>query len=290
MTLASTIAAADPRTIRRGVPRALVVGWLAVFAGLEWLLQKGGLPFDVGLLLRTLTVVECVEIAVLARLFGTFKDSSDRMTAAEALATLAALAAVVLVVSRSAILAAPIAGGSLIALYILCRFARSPAHRAFAIALCLFFSQYAFSAGPLIWLHTLVGTFDATMARELLKAAGLEVGGAGSLIIRPSQNFAVDVSYGCSTSYVVGLAVPGFLIMVLGLRRSFRAMDAAYLAALIFIILIFNWARLTVIAVGPAMYEFWHQGLGASLYSALDAVLILAAAFAATRAHRAVSA
>lgn len=284
MSVAPAVAVTDAVPARWSVPRAHVVGWLAIFAGVAWLGAKSGSFTSLGALTQ-ISIIELVEVAVLVRLFA-FRDTQARLSTAEALATLAGLAAAVLVVGRMAVTDAWILATSLIALYALCRFGRAPAQRAFAFAFALFFAQYAFGYGPFIWLHSLVGTLDAAAVRGLLTAAGYAVGGSGSVVVAPTSDFAIDVNYGCSSSYVIARVVPAFLIVVLGLRGSLRAADFAYLAALAAITVSTNLLRLMPVALSREGYAFWHDGLGASTLSALYAALILAAAVAATRRDR----
>ena len=284
MTAAPAIAPAETDATSRGLPRALVIGWLAVFVGFLWLQGRTNSFTSFATLSQT-SVIELIEIAVLVRLF-TFADRQTRLSAGEALATLAGMAAVVLVAGRLPLTDPWIAGTSLIAFYGLCRFGRAPAERAFVLALFLFFAQYAFGWGPFIWLHDLVGQFDAAAIRRLLAAAGYAVAGSGSIIISESRHFAVDVNYGCSSSYVIARVVPAFLIVVLGMRRALRLRDLAYLAALAAATIYLNLLRLMPVALSRPGYEFWHDGFGASLLAALFAVLILAAAYAATRGDR----
>jgi len=267
-----------------GVPRALIVGWLAIFAGVDWLLAKSDSFTSLGALSQ-ISIIELIEIVVLARLFA-LRDAQARLTTAEALATLAGLAATVLVVARMPVVNAWIVATSLIAFYAFARFGRAPAQRPFVFAFALFFAQYAFGYGPFIWLHSLVGQLDAGAVRVLLTAAGYAVGGSGSVVVAPARDFAVDVNYGCSSSFVIARVVPAFLIVVLGLRGALRAGDFAYLAVLAAITVCINLVRLMPVALSRAGYAFWHDGLGASMLSALYAVLILAAAAAAMRLDR----
>jgi hypothetical protein len=266
------------------VPRALVIGWLAAFAGLQWL-QAGTDSFTSLAALSQTSVIELIEIAVLVWLF-TFVDQQARLSTGEALATLAGLAVAVLVVGRMPITEAWIASASLIAIYGLARFGRAPGERAFMAVLFLFFAQYAFDYGPLIWLHSLVGQIDAAAVRYLLAAAGYTVSGSGSVVINKATQFAIDVNYGCSSSFVIGRVAPAFLIVVLGIRHRLRVADLAYLAVLVAAAVCVNLLRLMPVALSREGYAFWHDGFGASMLSALYAVMILAAAFTATRGDR----
>lgn len=286
MSVASVAPATGSDAAARGVPRALVVGWLAAFAALEWLAAKSGALTSFGELTTSVSVIECIEIAVLVRLFAA-SDVRARLSAAEAFATLAGIAAVLLMVNRAAIGNAWIAGTSLIAFYVLCRFGRDAAQRPFAIAFALFFAQYLFSFGPFVWLHNLVANADAAALRGLLAAAGYDMAGAGTIVVHRSANFVVDVNTGCTSSYVLGLVVPGFLILVLGIRGAFRKTDAIFLAALIFLSVCVNLLRLMPIALSREGFLFWHEGFGVSLLAALYAGLIVSASYAATRARRA---
>ncbi len=152
-----------------------------------------------------------------------------------------------------------------------------------AIGLFAFVVHYRLLGWPFALLHEFVGRIDASLLRAILNFAGYQVAGFGTIVFRPSENFGIDIFAGCSSSFVAAAVIPGFVIAVLGLRGTFRKSDAAYLAGLLLITVGLNWLRLLGTGASQDGYRYWHDGNGASLLAAIYALLVLGAAYRATR-------
>jgi len=264
----------------RNVSRAAVVGWLVAFTAIEWLRYKAetsGPLTGLEAFAQAVPVLELLEIVFLARMID-WKAAQPRIGLGEAAATLVGIAFVTLVGNGRAIFSA-----GLLASYALCRFAGDRQHRALVIGLFAFVAQYLLDTGPFLWLHELVSRLDASVLRAVLNFAGYDVGGAGTFVAHPSENFAINIVTGCSSSHVVAIVAPGFIITVLGLRGSLRRSDLGYLAGLLAATVCLNWLRLLPTAISRAGYQFWHDGTGASMLAATYAVLVLGMGYWATR-------
>jgi hypothetical protein len=266
-----------------GVSGSAVVGWLVVFTLLEFACAKlepirasgslAGIPY-------VLTALECFELFLLARMFD-WKATQTRVGMIEAMATIVLIAAVCLFANGR-----PWFTAGVLSLYFLCRFGRNLEHRRLAIGMFAFIAQYLLLAGPFIWLHSFVGSLDAGVLRVILPALGYDVTGYGTFIIGPSQNYAIDVGGGCASSRVAATAIPGFVIVILGLRGWFRRADLGYAAALLAAIVLVNWLRLIPIALSREGWLYWHEGEGKSIVSAIDALMIVGMAFLAIAQKR----
>ena len=118
-----------------GISRVAVLGWLVVFTGFEWLrfkLETFGIPSGIEDFIRGVSALECLEIALLARMID-WKAVQPRIGVGEAAATLFGLAFVVLFITGSG---SPIFAAVLLSFYVLCRFGRSNQQRAIAIGGC----------------------------------------------------------------------------------------------------------------------------------------------------------
>jgi hypothetical protein len=268
-----------------GVSGSAVVGWLIVFTLLEWACAKFetlGPSVSLANVRNVLSALECFELFLLARMFN-WKASQTRVGMLEAMAVLALIAAVCLFVNDR-----PYFSAGLVSLYLLCRFGRNFEHRPLAIGMFAFTAQYLLQAGPFIWLHAFVGSLDAAVVRVLLRALGYDdVTGYGTFVIRTSQNFAIDVQEGCSSSYVAVVAIAGFAITVLGLRGGFRRADIGCAAGLLGVVVFINWLRLIPTALSHDGWLYWHEGQGSSIIAAVDALAIVGMAYLAiARTHK----
>ncbi len=275
----STLPVAPSRSAIAGVSSAVVVGWLIAFTGLEWVRFKlGSVAAPTGLADVTyiLSALECFELFLLVKMFS-WKSDAPPIGALEAMATLLG-AAVLLLFANSR----PIFSAGLLAFYVLCRFGRTDQHRRVAIGLFAFISQYLLLAGPFIWLHTLVGRIDASVMRWVLQTAGYDITGYGTLVVRASQNFATDVQWGCSSSNVAAIAIPGFVITILGFRGWIRGSDLAYLAVLLAAVVLINWLRLIPIELSREGWLYWHEGNGSSIVAAINGLVIVGLGYLAT--------
>lgn len=261
------------------VSRLAVIGWLAAFTLFEWACFKldafggGGLAS----LPYRFSALECVELVLLARMLD-LRARSPQIHAGEAAAILIGAAFLTLVVTSR-----PIISAGLLSLFVLVRFGRDPAYRVFAVGLAAFIAQYLLLGGPFLWLHDAVANGDAWLTRHLLNLAGFGVVGSGPLIVRPAVNFAVDVVWGCTSSYVAATVAPGFVIVVLALRRAWRRSDFAWLAGLLLATYAVNIFRLLLTSVSREEHRFWHDGDGAAVFAIAYMLLVIGFGFRATR-------
>jgi hypothetical protein len=263
-----------------GVSSVVVVGWLLAFTLLEWARSRFGAAGSPGGLAGTVSALECLELAALARLVR-WRAPASRVGPLEAGATLVLVALVCLVAD-----ARPLLSAGLLSLYVLGRFARTAEHRPLAIALFVFTAQYLLQTGPFIWLHALVGRIDAAVVRTALQRLGYDVSGYSTFVVRWSQHFVIDVQEGCASSYVASVAICGFVVLVLGLRGSLRRADLAWAALLLAAIVLVNWLRLLPIALGRDGWLYWHEGAGAAIIATLDGAMVVALAWLAVRRTR----
>jgi hypothetical protein len=203
-----------------------------------------------------------------------WKASQTRVGMIEAMVILGLIAAVCLFANGR-----PYFSAGLLSFYLLCRFGRNVEHRRLAIGMFAFTAQYLLLAGPFIWLHAFVGGLDAAILRVILRALGYDVTGYGTFVIRASQNFAIDVQEGCSSSYIAAIAIPGFVITILGLRGWFRRADFGYATGLLAAVVLVNWLRLIPIALSHEGWLYWHEGEGSSIVAAIDALIIVGMAY-----------
>jgi hypothetical protein len=260
------------------VSSAAVVGWLVAFTLLEWAYGKWlsvAPAFSLASLPRAVSALECLEIFLIVRMFHR-RARAASIGAIEAAAILALVAVVCIVTNER-----PFFSAGVLSLFVVCRFGRSPAYRALAIALFAFVAQYLLQVGPFIWLHAFVGRLDAALVRTCLARLGYDVTGYSTFVVRASQNFAIDVQAGCASSYVASTALAGFVIVVLGLRGRFQRSDLVYASALLAGVLLVNWLRLLPIALSRAGWLFWHEGAGGAVVAAVDGVLVVGMAFLA---------
>ena len=264
----------------RSLPVGDFLGWLLVFLGYEWLRFKYftlGLPKDFDQALSFISAIEFMEIVVLLRLLAAAAKAPGP-TPGEAFATLGGLAGVLFVSSDK-----PLLGAAAISAFVLFRYWNRAAARAFVIAQFLFVMQYVAQGWPFLAVHNLAGVLDASLIRAGARVIGLDVAGYGTFVVRPSLHIAFDVMWGCATSTALAMVIPGFLIAVLGLRGRLKRRDALWLAALIGVTTIANWARLLLIVRSLAAHSFWHDGDGAQIFAFFYALLIVGCALAATR-------
>lgn len=258
------------------VASIIFLGWLLIFLAYEWLrfkYQSFGFPHSFDQALSFVSAIECMEIFILLRLLAS-AAKGEGPAPVEAFVTLGGLAAVLFVSNDK-----PILGAAAIAVFVLFRFWKTPAARAFALAQFLFVIQYIGQGWPFLALHNVVGALDASVIRSAAHLLGLDVSGYGTFIVRPSLKVAFDVMWGCATSTTLAMVVPGFLIAVLGLRRQFRWPDFFWLAALVCLTTMCNWARLMLIVRSLAAHAYWHEGDGSQLFAFFYAVLIVGFAF-----------
>jgi hypothetical protein len=272
---------ASPTALARkaaaGVSGAAVVGWLALFVGYAWLrLKLGGAaslqPAD---LPKNFSALEGLELFLLVRLFGGLRGAFA-LGAAEAAATLLGAGALLLAAMK------PLFAAALLSLYLLARFGWTRSCRPFAIGVYAFVAQYWLAAGPFIWLHEAVGRIDAAVLRTLIASGGRAVAGTGTTV-QAAPDFAVDVLVGCSSSYIAAVVGPAFVICVLGFRGALRRSDLVPLAGLLAAATVVNWLRLWPIALSRDNWLYWHEGAGATIVAAADALLAVGAAWLATR-------
>jgi hypothetical protein len=272
-----------PERSTPAVSGSAIVGWLVVFTLLEWAcakLQTLGPSVSLASVPDILSALECFELFLLARMFN-WKATQTRVGMFEAMATLVLIAAFCLFANGR-----PSLSAGLLSFYLLCRFERNLAHRRVAIGMFVFTAQYLLIAGPFIWLHAFVGSLDAAIVRVILRALGYDVTGYGPFVIRTSQNFALAVVGGCSSSKVAAIAIPGFLIAVLGLRGWFRRSDFGYAAGLLAVVVLVNWLRLIPMALSHESWFYWHEGEGSSIVAAVDALMIFGMAYLAVAQTR----
>ena len=262
---------------------AAVVGWLIVFTLLEWAcakLETVGPSLSLAGLASALTALECFELFLLARMFN-WKAAETRVGIIEVVLILALIAVVCLFANGR-----PWFSAGILSFYLLCRFGRDREHHRSAIGMFAFTSQYLLLAGPLVWLHAFVGSLDAAVVRMILQALGYDVTGYGTFVIRASQKFAIEVTEGCSSSHVAAVAIPGFVIAVLGLRGRLLRADFGYAAALLAALVLVNWLRLIPIALSQEGWLYWHEGEGSSIVAATDALMMVGVAYLATARTR----
>jgi hypothetical protein len=252
-----------------GIARRIVLAWLSVFAGVEWLaikMEKFGASKHWMDLLDDFSTLEAVEIALIARLLMR-PNVGPPLGAAESLLILLGAAAVATIAD-----ARPIFALALIAFFALLRFWRHPASRVFAIALFLFSAQYWLKSGPFMWVHDSVAHVDAAIVRTFLRAIGAAVEGAGTMIL--TKEFSIHVANGCTSSFVAATVLPAFFILTLALRGAIdRAQISAALGLLICSIVL-NWLRLAPMVSSRDGWLFWHEGAGAALIAAANDILV----------------
>jgi hypothetical protein len=227
-----------------------------------------------------ISALEWFELFLLARMFN-WKASQTRVGMIEAIAILALVAAVCFLANGR-----PYFSAGLLSLILLCRFGRDLEHRRLAVGMFAFTAQYLLLAGPFIWVHAFIGNIDAAIVRVLLRALGYDVTGYGTFVIRMSQKFAIDVQEGCSSSHVAAMAIPGFVIAVLGLRGWLRRADIGYAAGLFAAVALVNWLRLIPTALSHDGWLYWHEGQGSSIVAAIDALVTVGMAYLAAAQTR----
>jgi hypothetical protein len=270
-----------------GVSGSAVVGWLIVFTLLELACAKFeavGPSVSLASIPHVLTALECFELFLLARMFN-WKATQTRVDVIEGMVILA-LAGVVCIFANGRLWFS----AGLLSLYLLCRFGRNLEHRRSAIGMFAFTAQYLLLAGPFVWLLASVASvdaIDAAVVRVILRALGYDVTGYGTFVVRTSQNFAIDVSMGCSSLYPAAIAIPGFVVSILGLRGRFHRTDFGYATGLLAAVVLVNWLRLIWTALSREGYLYWHDGEGSSIVAAIDALMIVGmACLAITRTRR----
>lgn len=263
------------------VSRLAVVGWLTAFTLFEWARFKF-ITFSGGwdTLYQHISALECLELVLIGRLID-LRDRSPQIGPLEAAAILASAAFLTLVATSR-----PIFSAGLLTLLVLVRFGRDPAYRLFAIGLFAFIAQYLMLAGPFIWLHDASALGDAWLTRHVMNLAGFGVVGAGTFIMSPAADFGVNVVWGCTTSYAAAAVAPGFVIVVLALRRGWRRSDFGWLAGLLLATFGVNLVRLVLTSISREEHQFWHDGAGSAVFAVGYMVLVGAFAAMATRKQR----
>jgi len=261
------------------VSRLAVVGWLTAFTLFEWAWFKF-ITFSGGwdTLYQHISALECLELVLIARMVD-LRGRSPRVGPVEAAAILAAAAFFTLFATSR-----PIFSAGLLALFVLVRFGRDPAYRFFAIGLFAFIGQYLLLTGPFIWLHDASALGDAWLTRHVMNLAGFGVVGAGTFIMRPAADFGVNVVWGCTTSYTAAAVAPGFVIVVLALRRGWRRSDFGWLAGLLLATFGVNLVRLVLTSISREEHRFWHDGAGSAAFAV--GYMVLVGVFAAMAARR----
>ncbi len=279
-TAAFSDAILPQRNVAREIPVVVMLSWLLVFLGYEWARHKGqsvGPPRSAADLFNLISAVECMEIFVLFRLLAATPRERG-VGASVAFATLGGLAPILFLASGK-----PILGAALIAALILARYGKPPALRAFAIAQLLFVLQYVAQGWPFLVFHNAIGALDAGVTRAGAMLLGLDVGGTGTFVARPSLKIIFDVMWGCATSTTLAMVMPGFFIAILGFRGRIVRRDFAWLGILTLATVFCNWARLLLIIRSREAHAFWHDGDGSQLFALVYALLIFCCAFLATR-------
>lgn len=273
---------ARTRAASRTIPAAAAVGWLLACILLQW--ARGKLlavppPISAAGVLGAVSALECLELILIARLF--------RRVRAPDIGAIEALAILVLIGVGGLVLnVRPFFSAGVLSLFMLCRFGRSPGYRALAIAVFAFVAQYLLQAGPFIWPHAMVGRIDAQVLRAVLPLLGYDVSGYSTFVVRAPQAFAINVLEGCASSYVASVALPGFVIVVLGLRGRLQSSDLAYAILLLAAVVLVNWVRLVPIALSRDGWLFWHEGAGGPIVGLVDGALVVGAAWLAVRRGR----
>jgi len=266
----------------QSVSRLAVMGWLTVFTLFEWMRFKFAIIGSGGFasLPYAISALECVELVLLARMID-LRAPSPQIGGGEGALILVGAAFLTLFATTR-----PIFSAGLLSLFVLARFGRDPAYRVFAIGVFVFIAQYLLLGGPFLWVHDAVANADAWITRHLLNLAGFGVTGSGPFILRPGVNFGVDIVWGCTSSYVAAMVAPGFIIVVLALRRAWRQFDFAWLAGLLLVTYAMNIVRLLLTSVSPEGHRFWHDGDGAAVFAITYMLLVVGFGFWATRQSR----
>jgi hypothetical protein len=179
--------------------------------------------------------------------------------------------------------ALPIFVACLMSIYLGCRFARERDHRAVALGVLAFLTQYLLVLGPFMWLHQFVGGVDAAVLRGGLRIAGFDVTGSGTSVINVAQNFGIDIFPSCSSFPPVAVMIPGAIITILGWRGWLCKSDLLYLGSLLTAGVCVNWLRLALMVLSREGYLYWHSDDGESVVAMSDAALTIGFGYLAAR-------
>jgi len=131
---------------------------------------------------------------------------------------------------------------------------------------------------------------DAAMVVGILEVLGLSNARAGNLITGPEGHQLLVLS-GCSSfsnlsfALLAWFALSRFLLAERGRTSSIRA-DLFTMSGLGTAIVGLNIARLVVMALGPGLYEFFHDGFGVYVLEALQVFIVGGAVYATLNLDR----
>jgi hypothetical protein len=94
-------------------------------------------------------------------------------------------------------------------------------------------------------------------------------------IIRSSSSFGIVMYTGCSSFFNVMLALLCWTTLTKLQRPFWRGSDFVIGAALAAMVVVLNFARLYMVALDLDHYHYWHDGVGAQIFSVVMTLAIL---------------
>lgn len=261
-----------------GAPLIVVVAWILAFALYEWVRWKLFATGDVALVsnFSRISAFEALQLAMIASLLLAVSPRA-RVPWWEVVALFTISGAILLVDAR------PLVSTLALSLLLTMRLVWRSETRALGLAISIFFLQFN-PAPDILSIHQPVAALDAAMLHFFLVDNGYDIVRQGSVLIRPSADFGIDVTSGCATSSAVVIVGCGFLITTLCLRGRLVWSDGAWIVGLALLLFVLNQVRLAPMALGREGYDFWHEGFGAEIWSLIFASVALGAGWLAAGA------
>ena len=153
-----------------------------------------------------------------------------------------------------------------------------PSARRLSAVLVIVASQYVLSQGPFVAVHEVFAQADAWATHHLLTAADFANALDGTIVKLQGSSFAIVISPGCATTSILPRVGGAFLIFALCWRASVRSVVLGLVVTL-GACLVLNLLRLSVMAMSPDDYQYWHNGGGRPIVSVtMTAIAYLTAA------------
>jgi len=113
-------------------------------------------------------------------------------------------------------------------------------------------------------LHAMVARIDAAIVVAAMRLGGTTVGLQGNLII--GKTSAIEVLTACASSAPLAGVILAFVMVVIYLRGRLDRADAPWLAASLAISIVLTEIRLSLMVPSSAAWDWWHNGLGNTIY------------------------
>ena len=161
-----------------------------------------------------------------------------------------------------------------------------PAGRQVGLVLLALAFENLWTSSLLASLHVLVGRVDARISACLFDLLDTEAAARANVVENISANFSISSWPGCASSFPLAGVSLAFLVFVVYLDQPLRRRHLLWLSMSFIGSILLTEIRLMLMTTSEASYHWWHDGLGASIYSVAALALAVVFPILATRDPR----